>query len=395
MNVSTLAVKNLLRNKFRTILTLVAVMVTILAFLGLRTVITSWYSGVEHSAKDRIATRNKVTFIMPLPRSFVDKVRANVDKQGQPLGIKDATWANWFGGKNLQHENEFFATLATDPPSMLTVYDEITVPEDQKQAWLANRRGALVGDVLAKKFDWKPGDKVNLEGTIFPGTWEFEISGIYSATKRSVDRSTFWFHWDYLNETVKGSSKDKIGWIASRIDDPKRSAEISKKVDELFADGGDQTLSMSERQMQMSFMGMFTAVLTAIDVVSLVLLLIMMLILGNTIAMAVRERTNEYGVLRAIGFMPRHLMMFIMAESSVVAMLGGGLGVLFGYAVINKGMGPMLEENMGGFFPYFRVDPRTAVIALVLAMLLGILGAAMPAYRASKLNVVDAIRRVG
>jgi putative ABC transport system permease protein len=395
VNIATLAAKNLLRNKFRTILTLLAVMVTVLAFLSLRTVISSWHAGVDHAAKDRIGTRNKVTFIMPLPRTFVDKVRANVDRNGQPLGVTDATWANWFGGKNPKAEKEFFATLATDPESMLRVYDEISVPEDQKQAWLANRRGVLVGDVLARKFGWKPGDKVNLEGTIFPGTWEFEISGIYTVTRRSLDRSTFWFHWEYLNDSVKGPNKDKIGWIISRIDDPKRSADISKNIDLLFEDGADQTLTMSERQMNLSFMGMFTAILTAIDIVSLVLLLIMMLILGNTIAMAVRERTNEYGVMRAIGFLPRHLAIFIIGESAFVALLGGLLGVGFGYTMINFGMGPALEENMGGFFPYFRVAPETVVLALGLSVLLGILGAAIPGYRASKLNVIDAIRRVG
>lgn len=395
MNLATLAGKNLLRNKFRTILTVVAVMVTVLAFLALRTVITSWNASVDYASKDRIGTRNKVTFIMPLPRTFVDKVRANVDRNGQPLGVTDATWANWFGGKNPKAENDFFATLATDPESMLRVYDEISVPEDQKQAWLGNRRGALIGHALAKKFGWKPGDKVNLEGTIFPGTWEFEISGIYTTTRNSIDQSTFWFHWDYFNDSVEGPNKDRVGWIMSRIDDPKRSAEISTKIDQLFEDGADQTLTMSERQMNLSFMGMFSAILTAIDIVSLVLLLIMMLILGNTIAMAVRERTNEYGVLRAIGFLPRHLAIFIISESVFVALIGGILGVGFGTLMINGGLGPMLEQNSGGMFLYFRVASSTPPLALGLAVLLGILGAAIPGYRASKLNVIEAIRRVG
>lgn len=392
MTLVTLATKNVLsRNKVRTVLTILAVAVAIFVYILLRTVNTAWTSGAEHAAKDRVATRHKVTFVMPLPKSYADKIQA----AKETLGVKDVTWANWFGGKNPQRETEFFATIAVDPESFLRVYDEIEIPPDQRASWLQNRRGAVVGDVLARKFGWSIGDKITLEGTIFPGDWEFEISGIYSAKRRSVDRSTFWFHWKYLNESLPQRNQDKIGWVVSRVGDASRTAEISKKIDDLFEERGDQTLSMSERAMNTSFLGMFSAILTAIDVVSLVILAIMALILGNTIAMGVRERTNEYGMMRAIGFTPRHIALMVVAEAMTIGLLGGLLGLLLAYPMIEQGMGRYLEENMGGFFPYFRIAGATVLAALGWSLLLGAGAAVIPAFRAAGLQVVDALRRVG
>ena len=388
MRLGTLAVKNIWRNRLRTVLTIIAVALAVVFFVGLRTVLTAWNSAADASSKDRIATRHKITFIMTLPTHYVEKIR-------NTPGVTQASWMNWFGGKDPNHETEFFATLATDPKSMLEVYDEIVVPEDQKQAWIANRRGALVGDVLAKKLGWKVGDRVTLAGTIFPGDWEFTIDGIYEATRRSVDRSTFWFHWDYLNEQVDPRLKDEVGWIVSRIDDPSKSAEITKTIDKMFDDADVQTLTMSERALNTSFMGMFSAVLTAIDIVSLIILAIMGLILGNTIAMGVRERTHEYGVLRAIGFRPPHIAQFVVGESMFIGLLGGLLGLLIAYPLVELLFGRWLEETAGSFFPYFRIANGTMIAALVLSMALGAVAAAIPAYRAARLDVVDSLRRVG
>ncbi|HEY6556508.1 MAG TPA: FtsX-like permease family protein [Polyangiaceae bacterium] len=388
MRLSALGVRNVLRNRARTVLTILGVAVAIVAFMALRTVLTSWTEAINHAARDRIATRHKITFVMTLPKRYVDDVR-------NTPGVVKATYSNWFGGQNPKNENEFFATIAVEPPSFLEVFDEIQVPADQKESWLSNRRGAVVGDVLAKKFGWKVGDRVTLKGTIYPGNWEFDISGIYTATRRSVDRSTFWFHWDYLNDTVDARSKDQIGWIAARIDNPERAADISKRIDTHFDEKDIQTLSMSERALNTSFLGMFTTVLKAMDVVSIVILLIMMLILGNTIAMGVRERTNEYGVLRAIGFLPKHIALFVIGEAITIGALGGAVGILLSYPLVEKGIGRWLEENMGGFFPYFRIADGTTIAAALLSLALGGLAAAIPAYRASKLDVIDALRRVG
>ncbi len=389
MNLPTLAARNVLRNKGRTIWTVVGVVVALLAFMLLRTVLTSWNEATEYGAKDRLAIRNKVSFIIPLPKHYADKIRA-VD------GVTALTWMNWFGAKDPKNEQDFFATIATDQQTALSVYDDFKVPEDQKQAWQADRQGALVGKALAKRKGWKIGDTVTLAGTIFPGDWKFNVRAIYDGTKKGTDLSQFFFHWDYLNESFEpGSSRrDKIGWVIVKVKDAARGPAVSAAIDKMFEDSDNQTLSQSELALNRSFMAMFDAILTAMNVVSIVILLIMTLILGNTIAMGVRERTSEYGVLRAIGFLPRHVAMFILGEAATIGILGGGLGVLFGTVVVN-GFGAWLEENMAGFFPSFKVAPSTAIAAFVLAIALGVIASAVPAWRAARLSVIDSLRRVG
>jgi putative ABC transport system permease protein len=354
----------------------------------LRTVVWSWTSASEFSKKDRIATRHKISFIMQLPKRYAEEI-------AQMPGVTAVSYANWFGAKNPKNENDFFATIATDPKSLLNVYSEIKTSEAEKQAWFEDRQGALVGDALAKKQGWKIGDRVTLSGTIYPGDWSFNIRGIYTTTTTNVDRSTLWFHWDYMNESLDARRKDMVGWIVTNIKNSADSGRISKEVDAKFENRDLQTITMSEAALNQSFLGMFAAVLKAIDVVSVVITLIMALIVGNTIAMGVRERTNEYGVLRAIGFLPSHIARFILVEGVVIGVLGGLLGVLLGYPVVNNGMGRLIEENMGNMFPQFKVQPTVALFAFGLATALGLLAAILPARQASRLQVVEALRRVG
>jgi putative ABC transport system permease protein len=377
-----------MRNRLRTLLTSLGVAAALLMFIALRTMNWSWTAAEKESASDRIGVRHKITFIMTLPKRYAEEIR-------DTPGVTAVTYANWFGAKDPKNESDFFATIAVEPEDLLNVYKEIEVPAEQVTAWKENRRGALVGDALAKKKGWKVGDKVTLRGTIYPGDWEFHVSGIYTSKRASVDRSTLWFHWKYLNESVDLRRRDQIGWVVARVSDPGRSAEICRAIDQRFSERDIQTLSMSERAMQASFLGMLSAILRAIDVVSVVIVLIMMLILGNTIAMGVRDRTGEYGVLRAIGFLPKHIVLFVVGEAMVVGLLGAALGIGLSYPLVERGLGRFLEENMGAIFPYFRVQPALAATALGLALLGSLLAAAIPAYRASKLKVVDSLRRVG
>jgi putative ABC transport system permease protein len=388
MNLASIAFKNTRRNLFRTVLTVIGVGVAMLAFLLLRTVLTAWLVSAEYAAQDRLATRHKVTFIMTLPKRYVEDIR-------KMPGIQGATWMNWFGAKLPGHEDAFFATLAVDPQSFLEVYDEAVVPPEHKAKWLENRRGALVGAQLARQFDWKVGDKVILEGTIFPGQWEFIIEGIYSASRKSLDQQSFYFHWNYMNDSLPASQQEQIGWIASKVPDAGQAATLAKKIDEMFEPRDIQTLSMSERAMNTSFLGMISTLLDAMQIVSIVILIIMMLILGNTIAMGVRERTREYGVLRAIGFLPKHLSTFILVEAGVLGLLGGGLGLLAGFFLINYGVGRVMEETFTGLFPYFRVATQDMVISMVLSVALAVIASIVPAYNASKLHVTDALRKLG
>lgn len=383
-----IAARNLKRSWFRTIFTVAGAAVALIAFILIRTMLWAWHIGEEFAASDRLGTRHKVSFVMQLPKRYVSDVR-NVP------GIKSATYANWFGARIPNKPDEFFANMAVDGPSYLTVIDEMVVDDASKERWLADKKGALVGDVLAKKMGWKVGDKVILEGTIYPGDWEFMIDGIYTASRKSLDRSQFVFHWDYLNESLPPGRRDEIGWIMSRITDVNRSGEISQEVDRLFDDRDTQTVTMSERSMNVSFMAGFSAILTALEIVSFVILGIMLLILGNTIAMGVRERTREYAVLRAIGFEPWHIRFFVIAEAAALGIVAGLVGVGIAYPFVNDVIGRAIEENMGAWFPYFRVEPQTAGLAVVIAIGLAAAGSLLPSIQAGRVSVIEALRRVG
>lgn len=391
MTFASLAARNLLRNKARTLLTILGVAVAIVTFLLLRTVVSAWTGAAEFAAKDRVVTRHKVTFVMPLPRRYVETIRSQPD-------VKQATWANWFGGKSPNHEREFFATLAIDPATYFDVYDELTFVDGSREAFTEDKGGAVVGDVLARKFGWKVGDRVTLESGIYPNLpdrpWTFTVRALYSTTSRTADRSTFFFHWSYLNDAVPPVMRDSVGWVVSRTKDPSRTADIGVGIDKVFDVEDNQTLSQDEASFNTSFLAGFSVVLDAIDLVSLVILFIMMLVLGNTIAMGVRERTGEYGAMRAIGFLPKHIAGFVVIEATVLSALGGVVGLVLSVPVVEKGLGGWLEQNMGGMFPFFRIPPTMAIAALFLSLALGFFASVLPAWNASRIRVTEALRRV-
>lgn len=387
MKLFLIAARNILRNKGRTLLTLLGAAIAILAFVMLRTVLTAWNVAAEHSAKDRLGTRHKVSFVISLPKNYIDTVRA-------VPGVTGATYMSWFGAKYPKNPDMFFATIAVDPQTFLEVMDEVVIPADQRTAWFADRRGAVVGDVLARQLGLKVGDKVTLTGSIYPGDWEFNVSGIYTASRKSIDRSQFLFHWNYMNESIPPDRRDEIGWITTRIDNPSRSAEISSAIDRTFDEKDVQTTTMSERQMNLSFMAMLSTILDIVNLISIVILVIMLMILGNTIAMGVRERTREYGVLRALGFQPGHIAFFVIGEGLFTGILAGGLGLLLSYPIVELGMGRFLEENMGAWFPYFRIESYVYALAMGLAVMLGVVASSLPAFRASRLQVTEALRHV-
>lgn len=388
MNLATYASKNMFRRKGRTILTVIGVMVAILIFTLIQTVVWAFNAGAEAAAKDRLATRHKVSITMQLPKTYIDQVRA-------VPGIKAATWANWFGAKDPKKRTEFFAGFAADHNTWFDVMDEMSVEPAALEEWKKTPNGTILGDVLAKTLQVKVGDRLMIHSDIYPGDWEFKVVGIYKPLRKTVDRNSMVFRWDYLNNDPRADfSHDTIGWVMSRIDDPKRSAAISKQIDKIFEERDDQTVTMSERAFQLSFLGGFSALLFAFKVVSWIIMLIMALILANTIAMSVRERTHEYGVLRAVGFQPGHVLGFIVGESALVGLVGGMLGAGFSWLLVNKMLGPAVEENMGGFFPYFTAPGSVLLAGLGFAAGLGLLAGLIPGVLASRLKVTDALRRI-
>jgi len=385
MTLGRLAATNILRNPLRTLLTASGVAVAVVSFVMLRTVIWAFNVAADEAVPDRLITRHKVTFVMPMPKKYVDEVRATP-------GVKLATWVNWWGGRKADAPTEFFATFAADPETYFEVYDEMKTDPADLAAWKTERRGAIVGDLLATKFGWKKGDLVRLESTIFGGEWEFLVSGIYTAQRKTVDRQTFVFHWGYFDDRMKDLDKSMVGWIASRTDG--KPGEVGRVLDAKFDVKDVQTISQDEATFNRSFLAGFNAILVAINIVSFVILAIMMMILGNTVAMGVRERTSEYGVLRAIGFLPKHLAVLVLGEAAALGLVGGTLGLLAAYPIVELGIGRFLEENVAGFFPYFRVSGSNAAAAFGMAFALAIVASVIPAIQVTRLKVVDSLRRV-
>jgi putative ABC transport system permease protein len=388
MNAGTYVRRNLRRRPGRTILTILVVMFTVLIFCAIRTFIVSFTSGADQAQADVLAVRHKVSITMQLPKHYIDTLRT-------VPGVRVATWANWFGAKDPKERLPFFAGFAVDQDSYFEVQDAVRVAPEAIAAWKQTPNGAILGDQLAKAFNVKVGDRLVINSDIYPGDWEFKVVGIYTPVRTIADRTSLIFRWDYLNNDPRAVfSKEHIGWMIARVTDPAGSAEIARRIDAKFDGNDDQTLSMSERAFALSFLGGFAAVLGAFSWVSLVILLIMALILANTIAMSVRERTHEYGVLRAIGFPPARILGFIVGESLLIAVVGGVLGIAVTSLVINHAVGPVMAANMSGAFANFFTPSWVFGVAVGAAAVLGLIAGVLPAVLASRLKITDALRRV-
>jgi putative ABC transport system permease protein len=385
MSLFLLIFKSAFRNRLRTLLTSLGVGIAIVAFLALRTFIAAWYVGVENSSADRLIARNKISITVPLPLSYVQKIHDILGDRGQ------VSYQNWFGGVYPKDEHGFFASMASDE-TVFKLYPEIVVPPDQWEAWMNDRQGAMVGVRLAEKYGWKIGDRVTLRGAIYGGNWDYNVRAIYTSTSKAVDESSFFFHWKYLNETVK-VFKDYVGIVVIKINDASQSAAIANAIDQTFASSPAETRTESEKSFQLEFLSMVIGIIYGIQVISFLVLIILMLVLANTMAMATRERTTEYAVMRAMGFQPRHIVGMVLGEGFVVALVGALLGLLMAAPVI-KYLGIGLEKKMGGFIGDFSLELKPVLLAVAVALLLGMLASALPAWRAGRLKIVDALRRV-
>jgi putative ABC transport system permease protein len=378
--------KSAFRNRLRALLTSVGVGIAMVAFLTLRTFLGAWNAGVESAASDRLITRNKISITFPMPLSYIDKIKQIVGDGGK------VGYENWFGAVYPKDEHGFFANLAADD-EIFALYPEIDIAPADMQAWHDDRQGAVVGPHLAEKYGWKVGDKITLRGTIYPGNWDFNVRAIYHARTKAIDESSFFFHWKYFNESVNARLKDQVGIIAIKIDDPSKSAAIANTIDKTFASSLAETRTESEKAFQLEFLSMASTILRAIRIISYVVLVILMLILANTMAMATRERTTEYAVMRAIGFTAQQIVTMVIAEGLIIALVGAAFGIALSVPILTF-FGQALEKKMGGFLGNLVLDADTIVVALVVALNLGWIAAALPARRAGRLKIVDALRRV-
>ena len=375
--------RNLTRRKIRTIFTTLSILTAFLLFGVLMAIKAAFSMGIDVAGADRLMTIHKVSFIQPLPRSYGDRIRA-------VEGITLVTYANWFGGIYKDPGN-FIANFAVEPESFLAMYPEYTMPEDQKKAWFANRTGAVVGIDTARRFGWKVGDRVPLQGTIYrqPGDapWEFTIDAIYDSPVTGTDKTQFFFHYDYLNESIGEFARDQVGWYIVRVADPARADDVAKRMDALFANSSAETKTATEKAFVADFakqVGDIGAIMTAI---AAVVILFILFVAGNAMAQSIRERTNELAILKTLGFNDRKVLGMVLFESSLVALLGGGLGLGLAWLIIAQG------DPTGGLLPIFHFPPKDLVLGIVLVVVLGLLSGLVPAVQAGRLKIVDALRR--
>ncbi len=385
MYILKLIFRNVFRHKLRSWLTILGITIAILAFGLLRTVISAWYAGVEASSASRLVTRNSISIIFTLPLSYKERIR-------QIDGVKIVSWGNWFGGIYIDEKN-FFANFAVDPKTYLELYPELILPPDQKAAFIRDRKGFVAGRKLAERFGWKVGDTVALRGTIYPGQWDFVMRGIYKGRDKTVDETTFFFQWDYLNEKMKKSSParaDQIGFYMIGVTKADVAADVTVNIDKTFSNSVAETLTETEKAFQMGWIAMSQAIVTAIQLVSFVVIIIIMAVMANTMAMTARERIGEYAIFKTLGFGGRYIAVLIFGESLIISMIGCAFGIAFTFPAA-KAFG----DELSNFFPIFNVATETIYMDIAAALLVGTVAGIFPTLRSIRIRIADGLRRIG
>jgi len=386
MELIRLLLRNALRHKLRTVLTVIGVAVAVMAFALLQTVVTAWHAGVEASAANRLITRHAVSFVFPLPLSYRDRI-------AQIAGVNKVTYAVWFSGVYID-KNQFFARLAVDSDSFFDVYPEFVIDRNQFDAFKRERNACIIGVDIANRYHLKIGDIMPMEGDVYPGQWEFVVRGIYYPRDQTTDPSSMMFHYRYVDERVRQEFPDRagqVGWYIVRIDDPANSAQISEDIDNLFLNSRAETKTETERAFQQSFLSAASAVITAMNIMSFVIIGIILLVLGNTMVMSARERTHEFAVLKALGFSGGQLFLLLGGESMILSIAGSALGLALTLPAV-IGFQRALPK---GWFPVFYIKPETIVIGCIAGLVLGFLASLIPLRRVLTTRIVEGLRYVG
>ena len=376
-----LILANLLRAKRRTFLTVFSIAVALFLFCTLRTVITSFEASLRASQATRLVARHAASLVFPLPLAYRERLV-------QVPGVTGVSYGNWFGGFYQDPKNQF-AQFAMDVPTMLDLFPEVLLPQDQKQAFLSERTACIIGRALARKYNWKLGDLVPITGTIFPGEWRFTVRGIYDGQTKDVDENTLFFHWDYLNESLPEGRRSQVGIYWLRIASPDLAADVSRRVDAIFENSSQPTKTETEKAFQAGFISMIGNVQLLLTIIGSAIVFAIMLVTINTMMMAARERTREIAVLKTLGFSDGLILRLVAGEALLVSLLGGVLGCGLAALVFRES-----DFTAGGFFPNFRVLPETVLAGLLLAALMGILSGIAPAISAARLKIASALRTV-
>lgn len=385
MQLLKLIIRNTGRHRLRTSLTVMGMAVAILAFCLLRTVVDAWYAGVAGSSPNRLVSRNAVSLIFPLPFSYKQKIL-------QVPGVTQVAYANWFAGVYVD-EKQFFPRMAIGSENFFDLFPEFLIPADQLRVFKSQRNACVAGKKLIDKYGWKLGDTIPLTGNIYPGEWRFVLRGIYQGATKSTDETQFFFHWDYLDESLKKTApfrSGKVGWYIVQIREPMEAQEISQAIDAMFKNSSAETLTETEKAFQLGFVAMTDAIVISIRIVSFVVIAVILTVLANTMAMTARDRMSEYAVLKTLGFGNGFLFVLIAGESVAIAMFGGIAGMALSFPVAD-----VFAQRMGTLLPVFHVQWTTLAMSTGITIGIGIIAALFPAWRAMRVGIAEALSHVG
>jgi putative ABC transport system permease protein len=383
MKFLSLILKSARRSKRRTVLTALSVAVAVFLFASLRAVLDGFNAGAAGSSSTRIITIRSTSLIFAMPESHANAIRGT-------QGVEDLSWANWFGGIYKDPQN-FFAQFAVEPESYLRMYPEILLTPEEKQAFLEDRTGAIVGQGLARSYDFKVGDRIVLQvGIPIYGTQDFTftIRGIYRAGGTAVDNQSMLFHWKYADE--RALQKGQVGWYVMKIDNPERATSIATEIDSKFANTPFETKTETEQQFQATFASMFGNLNLLLGSIAFAVVLTTLFVAANTMAMSVRERTTEIAVMRTLGFPSQVIFFFIAGEGLFISLLGGVAGAVLAVALVDTAR----LGIAGGFIPAIAVSASSAWMGIGISAIIGVVAGTVPAIMASRLKIVDALRRV-
>lgn len=381
-----LVFKNIFRAKLRTALTMIGLVIAIVAFGLLQTVVDAWYAGSNGAAASRMVTRNAISLVFSMPIYYRERIKS-VD------GVKAVSISNWFGGIYKEPQN-FFPQFAVDHENFFDLYPEFIIPPEQLLAFKRDRQGAIVGRKLAEQFGWKIGDSVPIRGTIYPGTWQFTVRGIFDGKSDTTVVRQFYFHYDFLNEEMKRKSPrraDQVGIFMVDVTDSSRVADISKAIDVEFKNSLAETLTESEKAFQLGFVAQSESIIMAIRVVSFVVIFIIMAVVANTIAMTARERLAEYATLKALGFSPWFVAALIFGEALMLCVIGAIIGVILTFPIASG----FAASAAGTIFPAFSVSSLTVILQFACALIVGTIASIVPGIRSANVKIVDGLRHVG
>lgn len=376
--------RNLMRRKIRTTFTFLSIVVAFFLFGLLMAIQNGFDVGVSMAGQNRLLTIHKVSIIQMLPLRYLAAI------QSTP-GVRSATHMSWFGGIYQEPKN-FFGQMAVDPEGLLRIYPEYVLDDAQREKFLNTRTGAIAGRKLAERFGWKVGDRIPIKTTFWRPqdgkgeTFEFDLVGIYDGKTSDVDTTQFFFHYKYLMERV--GDPGTTGWYIIEVEDPDHADQIAAAVDRQFANSPEETKTASEKAFAASFakqVGDTGAMLTAI---SAIVFFVILLIAANTMAQSVRERTNELGVLKTLGFSDATVMLLVLGESLLLTTLAGAIGLAL-IVVAASAFATQVET----FMPVFYVPAQAVMIGGMLAVLLGLASGGLPAFVAQRLSIVEALRR--